>query len=954
MLGSSVINPFSGKFSVTGPTGPTGPTGSTGPQGFGITGPTGTYVIGITITNKILTSVLSNGEIITAEGSIAGPTGSLVYIIDANNLGSGYTFASVTGAEQDLDRSIFLKGITLNNNTSSSSISFESLDSGSNALLKVYSNVNTGITSDTAGANDLVKITTTNNKTRALRLFYDTTNYGINFVGSNLVEKAVLISDNITGPYSYCSNTATSMGCTIDAYNPNNDNVSYGIKPAVYIIDAGGKDLSITIKSPPNNTTFGGKYASSFSLYVRNAKNPETFANKFKGPINWPNKKPPCFGVTADGEHSYCTLLINFYALQGVWNASVVNIAGSTCELNGFKSNCNKDVTPLSVVVNSGASKYNEIFETFEDEIIELDYDIQTSTTQQKNLYLTGTTGACCLSNGNCYIGTVQGCTGYFHGPGTTCGTNNIICNLPGSCCIQYKNYNSYLYNCINDLTCIECLGYTGMNSVGIKYNGNYKRCDTITCSDLFQEIGACCSNNVCNGGTGACCSSDNSCSNDIGYAACISSGGVFLGDGTNCTDYSCPEKDKCLGYIDGVRIYPGDEYGGGVVVGKFVPGQSSILGVKEFFNPGITYIPTGFTYNLQSFTTNKDYTAYHTDSTGSCTDENSYVMIVYPYDICVNNSNTVVNPFTKTVYTDTFVWSHGTTHSSWGPFIDDSGSLNDIKLLGGELQYSNTHMKYSEGYFNGITGATMSVGLTLSQTLYSNSFQTCAAATRYGNDTISRVFGKSVYSLNGVWHNSWGLHNSIRLLSAENCRNLQIVDINNNFVYTDFITGENLTAIRATRLLDETITSTTQGITANNSALSNWYLPSHDELGFIAINCSSNSKYLTNFNESLLLNGYQPLSGVYWTSNGTFNFKKNEGIFTGTTASPNINPGSKAWAFDLDITGNVSGFYGYKYDRTNKAKVRPIRMLRCDRYYPEINEPDYILWKLPKSSLND
>jgi len=980
ILGSSVINPYSSQYTYTGATGPTGPTGNTGPIGYGITGPTGAYVTGITIINNILTNIFNNGSTITASGIAKGPTGIGEILITVGQTAAGYTFAEAYNSN-----SIKVRGLQLKNNTVNSKIFFT--QEPNSALITVKNIVNTGITAEAgAGKYDLAKIGDDRKYQRALNVFYDEPNRSINFIGANFVEKAINVSKNITGPYSYCLEGGTTMDCFINPYVGNSDSVSYGIPPAVFIIDGSAKELTVTITNPPQSTQFGGGFVTSFSLYVRNAKNSTPLTDKFKGNILWPDNKQPCYNVIkTDGTTESCSILINFYAVQGLWYASVVDINSSTnaCTTNGlgFKATCdiNSFAPPqVSKYIKSPYQTINglNMIETGELETIE--YDDILEAQAQKELYLSGTTGACCLIDGTCSIDSIENCTGYFHGPGTTCGTSNIICNLPGSCCIQYKTYNTFLYNCVQDLTCTECLGYTGMNSIDIKYNGNYTQCSSVTCSDLFQELGACCdgvggceytdftscvgsgrffqgigitcANNVCNGGTGACCTQLNSCGTNIGFNECLAAGGLFLGDGTDCSDYSCPQKDTCLGYIDGVRIYPGDEYGGGIVVGKFTPGKSEILGIKEYFSPQLNTISSGNTYNLQIFKSFKDHSAYYSESTRRCTDDDSYIMISYPYDIAVESAN-IVNPFiTDKVFSNTFKWSHGTTQTAWGPLLDDSGTYYDLQLNYDEYNYNDTHLKYSEGYFNGFTGATFSSGLTLSESLYMNSFAPCTSITKYGNDTISRVLGKSVYSLNGLWHNSWGLHNTIRIISAENCNWFEYSDPNGYFTYNNFISGSEITAARTVKLIGDDLISEAQGITSNNIALSDWYLPSHDELGFIALNClDDESPYLTNFNTILFTKGYQPLSGVYWTSNGTFNLAKNEGIKGITVA-----PGSMAWAMNIDSGGNLNKFIGYKYSRTDTAKVRPVRMLRCDRYYPKTTDPDYKLWKTPTPKIDE
>ena len=130
--------------------------------------------------------------------------------------------------------------------------------------------------------------------------------------------------------------------------------------------------------------------------------------------------------------------------------------------------------------------------------------------------------------------------------------------------------------------------------------------------------------------------------------------------------------------------------------------------------------------------------------------------------------------------------------------------------------------------------------------------------------------------------------------------------------------------------------TGAVDGHTGENiPEVTSWYIPSHDELGFIAINCLINNPYDGfNLNSSLLSEGGTPYNGWYWSSTGTFDENKGRtsGAGEGILYSGTADPGTLAWAMKFDINGNPNRFLTGKKNRTeNTYQVRPIRAIRCD-----------------------
>jgi hypothetical protein len=111
---------------------------------------------------------------------------------------------------------------------------------------------------------------------------------------------------------------------------------------------------------------------------------------------------------------------------------------------------------------------------------------------------------------------------------------------------------------------------------------------------------------------------------------------------------------------------------------------------------------------------------------------------------------------------------------------------------------------------------------------------------------------------------------------------------------------------------------------------VSDWFIPSHDELAFIANSCIKEDSD-ENINVKLMLSSGTPLYDWYWSSTGSF----------GSSDSPTINgnkdltQGSVAWAIKFDSDGNQDNFMVKKRNRiTEKCNLRLIRMIRCDAQY--------------------
>jgi len=167
-------------------------------------------------------------------------------------------------------------------------------------------------------------------------------------------------------------------------------------------------------------------------------------------------------------------------------------------------------------------------------------------------------------------------------------------------------------------------------------------------------------------------------------------------------------------------------------------------------------------------------------------------------------------------------------------------------------------------------------------------------------------------------------------------------------------LTADYISAFRAARLLDDRITSPNGGTGGDNTRLSDWFIPSHDELSFIASKCILNDEF--NLNTSLFRENFIPITGWHWTSTGAFDESKGftlgvgEGIINPNSQGTTADPGTLAWAINFNINGDESEFLVAKKNRThNKYKVRPIRLLRCDGQYATGGSENKKIWNIPR-----
>ena len=626
------------------------------------------------------------------------------------------------------------------------------------------------------------------------------------------------------------------------------------------------------------------------------------------------------------------------------------------------------------------------------------------------NSGMTGATGACCVGDGICVYTTPSLCYGHYFGAGTTCGAggSGSVCYELGACCVTNTQINKT--TCYEDISSNYCVELGDKLNYVSSFGGTGSECVDMCCRNIKDKKGACCDGlgqcltltekecnkrkyyfagvgiscnlnskgvgNICQGGTGACILSNTICEDGWSGGACIDGGYLYAGNNTKCNDVKDIRKSSrsaygCIPEVSGLNLKPGDLYAGGMVVGLYRPHGSSIRGNKSF--GGNKETPwqelmkgsKGSTGNLgypsEKYKSKYDYHGYGFDSVG-CPDYNkmstlneigkpdAYYIIVSMHHLGITGDREIVNPSVVYGATSDFFW--GNRGSAWGPIYDQrTGKYDDISK-----NYKEKIFRISEGYWynQGITGAALG-------TLATNTFSSCRKARRLGNGAIQKIQTKSIQSAHGLWHRNWGIYNNIRIISADNALYRNYNDNDGTYSGSDFgpgLTGSYVSAFRASRLFSDNLISATGATGPINNRVSSWYIPSHDEMAFIASNCVGEYQGF-NLNAELLQEDGVPLSGWHWTSTGAFNEVKGttlgvgEGIINpvGATGPAGItaDPGTLAWAMKFDANGHEGNFKVGKKNRThNKYKVRPIRLIRCDGKFADGEDEYYKLWKLP------
>lgn len=969
-----------GATGTTGPTGPTGPTGATGATGDGDIGPrgtTGSAIVGITLDNDnyLVTTFQTYEDVIqtfTSTTTIQGGDGVAFVEIEGGNIYDSVVGGATVGHSKIDHNTIKIRsllgtgGVTLIQDESSITLEYNRGRFGYVGVTGGYGETNqllgltldklhgiTGATFD-IGAGNLLDVTIKNFKenTRHLKLDDNVDVSKIDILDNHI--------DGITGFYATIDPTDAST------FVLNMQGITHGVEYAPVVFDVRDGNL-------PDNDL------SSFTLITHGVTGIAEIRNKFSYNVRFPVNKPPCFSGGRD--------IMNFFSYP------------NDGTIPGNDTN-HKHIWYGNVVQWNGDSTNNETNI----------WGCQSETVYgftNKGLtgFIDGATGACCTIDG-CTHASEDSCDGYFYGAGTTCGyTGNNgstfgICYGRGVCCV--KDELSGNAKCYSDITTRDCLDMNDISGTSAIYGGDGTTCRDISCMDMFEGYGACCDgyggcsyntqeecdstkrffmglgtsckNDICSGGTGACCR-NGSCDDDIIGGDCLGTGDIYAGADTTCASITCPSVSndmKCLATISGLDLKPGDLYAGGIVVGMYKPKGSKCFGATGFGGnrdtnwAGLMSGGTGNTSDVLGLTSGVyysryDYHGYGFDSVDSCMElssvrnqdeisTDSYIIIASMEPIAITGDREIVSVYDYPGATSEFYWSN--SGSSWGPLHNTATGLYDDL----NDSYKKDVLQYAEGFwYNANAGDSSLRNIAL------NTFSTCTYARSNGSDAINKLLTDRIQSAHGNWMRNWGLYNSSRMISADNALYSDYNDVDGYYSSSDFGTGltaDYISAIRASRLLSDGLTSDTQeGATGNIENVSGWYLPSHDELAFVAANCllDEDSPYDFNLNIGILQNGGVPIQGWHWSSTGSFD--ENDKAIRGNTAegvmyNTDVNPGTVAWAIHFDDNGFKNDFKSAKKKRTqNTYKVRPIRMIRCDGQYvtggtEAVNDK---LWKLPK-----
>lgn len=560
--------------------------------------------------------------------------------------------------------------------------------------------------------------------------------------------------------------------------------------------------------------------------------------------------------------------------------------------------------------------------------------------------------GLCCNDDCTCTFGYDTDCTGYFM-EGVTCGGDTGPCTSLGACSM-YSSTKNRVIPC-QELSYCQCK-QTAIAS-GLEYNWNpfsgiKKSCGDFNSSNAMNSIGACCDGNgscneisetdcsasggyfqgagvncstsenlnVCIDGNGACCNSGIVCSSGVTGSDCIQANMSYFGDDTTCNDFTCNASNiPCFTSIADTTLAPGMEFDGGIVVGIFNPNKSMCFGPKLFDGT-----ETGFN-NLTGITQQScieyysayDYSGYGFDPNEICDkDGDSYLVIVSPHPINIDSSKTLIDGSTDI---HEFDWSNGSV--AWGPLVDIG--------LGAIDEFTINNLSYKEGYVYDA-----SVEKSSQMSLYGNSFLTCSSA-RIDTNSISYLENRPTQSFIGNWTRNNGLYNTIRLVGSEffyyNIKNSSDGALISN--YTPL--NSNITAARALSIYNRAKPSS-----YTNS--SKWFIPSIDELSYIANHCRQSSPW--NLNSRLLELGYSPINGWHWSSTGAFDITNGEGILD----LPDIPHGSQAWALNFDVDGISENMMASRKSRDSQLNIRPIKLIRCDKRYYSSTDSNFRIWQVP------
>ena len=997
-----------GATGSTGPTGPTGATGITGASMIGIPGSTAIYIQDGNL-HQIFHGYNFHGDPIggytggfVVKTLVKGPTGNSVSRIDGGNTyggmaDSGYEIpaggATVFKSREDVNvitiKAIEVTGdsLQLTDNTETGEINIH-YDRGNFGYLNTQSSSGVGSLVGTdqgqpvrlhgfTGASydnllNAIDVKVKSYKEKSKFLTVGDGDYDIKKQGDTTIYSGT-INPNVAKVFTLDMRQNLDIGFT-GPLQISFSNASFGYT---------GNNIS---GIPSEGKTNLGK---AFTLVVHGATNSAYPLDRFIN-ATWPLDKAPCFSGGTDIFNFFwlpCETRGNICANGASWHGNVVQWKSQSNEIDNLTDN-----NPFWCHGVSGYRNRN-MYVPGEQNYYGIELDSSGKT---------GATGACCLGNSECVHTTEEKCFGYFVGCGSTCGSSTeSVCFEKGPCCTY--NTDTKEVDC-SEQTIDSCINYSDFLNIETTFGGTGNKCVDVDCFAASEYSGACCDgfgncellteeeceslgrffhgegipctktygNNIieiCSGGTGSCCEGE-TCNDGVTFKTCADAGNRYGGDRSKCCSIDCVSDEfgaRSSG-VEALNLIPGDLYAGGMVVGIYRPHGGNVFGHKSFGKDSTaqwTELIVGGTGSTTddgtigaSYRSKFDFHGYGFTSEKGCSEFNNldildhetrvdaYYIITALSPLAVTGDREVVLLQDYPSATAEFYW--GNRGSSWGPIYNqDTEQYNDLNA-----DYKNK-FSLNEGYwYDQVMGEPSLINLPF------NTYTTCSKARRLGSDGVSKLITKPSQSANGFWYRNYGFHNNLRIISADNALSQGYNGTNDTYTTAQFgpgLTADYISAFRIARLYDDRLNGTTgasDGLTGENiPEVSSWYIPSHDELGFIAENCISGNDYNFNLNSYLLANGGSAYEGWYWTSTGSFDETKGftggtgEGVMVSSNSGATADPGTLAWAMKFDIGGNKDRFLVGKKNRThNTYQVRPIRMIRCDGKYSSDK-----LTKLPK-----
>jgi hypothetical protein len=1009
IYGSSSLTNI-GIGTATGPTGfdgVTGIAGSVGPVGIsgstGNTGPSVTNMAIITEGNKVgyIATEYNDGFVGTAVNILSGATGNYYLNVDADVLSSGFNIIHGVSLEYSSgdaypETILRFKGITTNSPTT---ISITKTTNNTAVVLNytLFNLANLGVSATNFVNNSILYNTPGDNTVSILGSEYNPEINSARIQLGNYSERlqivnaqSVQVGTNVTQRVYYWNidwengnviklNPYDSTGQTVVAQmlnirSPNNEMASKGMTIIIPSGITSSQSYSTIYRTTDNLST---------PITINDIEDIETNESG----VSWPLSIPPCFTQHID--------VLNLISIGDVWHA---------------------DFSHLGITYKESEQDYQGI-----NTVNKIPSKISITEELYKCADGSNVFGLCCpdICGAAPYETIEVLCNGVFY-PGLTLTQCNDQCKAIGVCClfddasgtdfkinefVQYCECQSFatqggyasfiwtertsLSQTVNDINCENATNKIGACCDG---QGNCTQTTAQDCTGSYQGDGTLCQlvdgTQICGGNTtetGACCNKSTSiCTNNVTFNDCVNSGGLYLGNNTSCANFSCVA--SCLDSIPGSPSIPslsiGDEFDGGIVVGIFNPNNSICYGDPRFGGiPPKLFSGLSEEQILQStqifnFLNNGDEkpaelytTKYHQNGYGfnraldhQC-DNDTWVLIVSKNPVMLNEDqvNILGTNISDLSSVKKFTWSHGGTY--FGNIMTDAGFIPANSETFTEPFIGDTTP--DEGWFTYKNPS----GLTHYGNLYS--FTQC---TNTYNDTPLQRSAHGLFrgrtTFNGKWSTNWGLYNTIRMVCAE--RHAYNLDPGYSDVFKqryDF--GSGFSTSYTTWNTSQQ--SSSEAISAYNSQdlgsyypkVSNWYIPSIDELGFIAYNVAFN-----NLNGFILSSGGIPIGDTrigadswVWSSTGTFN---EEITFEHTQLNtPEGQPieggpvfpvphGTEACA--IKITSD-SGVFAKKANRLDQYEVRPVRMIRCDgQYYtPTSNSARYYrFWKIPNLNINN